>query len=273
MCIMQILFVDTKRYFCKGGAYCGYTRNTRRENNSFGQQDTFRQIEFVNKWILQGSEGLSEVFWHKDMSPLIEDSSCVACAGKVPTNAVTIHSVSQSARGCKKNLRDWAFSQLGQTHLTFMNTIMNVDILIRRISDHQRVAGLQDYEWQTSPLWFCWSSLSPLISSLPWAFCPTLSVSPFHTLSSLRAGAGLAPPFPWHPSNFHKVQKKCSSGGDDIDGLLWSSPLPRPFLGTLLTSIRWSFDWWRRWWWWWYIYYDAVSVCHEKWALPPGSLL
>ena len=30
---------------------------------------------------------------------------------------------------------------------------------------------------------------------------------PFHTLSSLRARAGLAPPFPWHPSNFHKVQK------------------------------------------------------------------
>ena len=29
------------------------------------------------------------------------------------------------------------------------------------------------------------------------------------------------------------------------------------------------------WWWWWrYIYYDAcVSVCHEKWSLPPGSLL
>ena len=49
MCIMQILFVDTKRFFCKGGAYYGYTRNTRRENNSFGQQDIFRQIEFVNK--------------------------------------------------------------------------------------------------------------------------------------------------------------------------------------------------------------------------------
>ena len=95
--------------------------------------------------------------------------------------AATIHSVSQSARGCKKNLRDWAFSQLGQTHLTFMNTIMTGDILIRRISDHQRVAGLQDYEWQTSPLWFCWSSLSPLISSSPWAFCPTLSVSLSHT--------------------------------------------------------------------------------------------
>ena len=128
-----------------------------------------------------------------------------------------------------------------------LNTIMNVDILIKRISDHQLVAGLQDYEWQTSPMWFWWSSLSPLISSLPWAFCPTLSVSPFHTLSSLRAGAGLAPPFPWHPSNFHKVQKKCSIGGDDIDGLWWSSLLPLPFLDTLLTSIRWSFGWWRRW--------------------------
>ena len=31
MCIMQILFVDTKRFFCKGGADYGYTRNTRRE--------------------------------------------------------------------------------------------------------------------------------------------------------------------------------------------------------------------------------------------------
>ena len=146
MCIMQILFVDTKRFFCKGGAYYGYTRNTRRENNSFGQQDTFRQIEFVNKRIFQGSEGLSEVFWHKDMSPLIEDSSCAAPAGKVPT--IRCHrSLSQPVSSrLSEILRDWAFSQLGQTHLTFMNTIMNVDILIRRISDHQLVAGLQDYE-------------------------------------------------------------------------------------------------------------------------------
>ena len=101
---------------------------------------------FVNKRILQGSEGLSEVFWRKDMSPLIEDSSCAAPAGKVPTIRCQ-HSLSQSVSArLSKNLRDWAFSQLGQTLLAFMNTIMNVDILIRRISDHQLVAGLQDYE-------------------------------------------------------------------------------------------------------------------------------
>ena len=200
---------------------------------------------------IQGSEGLSEVFWHKDMSPLIEDSSCVACAGKVPTIRCH-HSLSQSVSArLSKNLRDWAFSQLGQTHLTFMNTIMNVDMLIRRISDHQRVAGLQDYEWQTSPVWFWWSSLSPLLSSSLWAFCPTLSVSPFHTLSSLRAGAGLAPPFPWHPSNFHKVQKRCSSGDGEI---LMDYDIAPPFSWHPLSStryIRCSFDWWRRWWWWW----------------------
>ena len=100
-------------------------------------------------------------------------------------------------------------------------------------------------------MWFWWSSLSPLLSSSLWAFCPTLSVSPFHTLSSLRAGAGLAPPFPWHPSNFHKVQKRCSSSDGEI---LIDYDIAPPFSWHPLSStryIRCSFDWWRRWWWWW----------------------
>ena len=117
--------------------------------------------------------------------------------------AVTIHSVSQ--RWLSKNLRDGAFSQLGQTLLAFMNTIMNVDILIRRISDHQLVAGLQDYEWQISPKCGSDGHLCHHYSHHRFGrfvrHCPSLPFTHF-------------PPFGLEPA------------------------LPRPFLGTLLTSTR-----------------------------------
>ena len=123
---------------------------------------------------------------------------------KSPNNTLSPFTQSVSAR-LSKNLRDRAFSQLGQTLLAFMNTIMNVDILIKRISDHQLVAGLQDYEWQISPKCGSDGHLCHHYSHHRFGrfvrHCPSLPFTHF-------------PPSRLEPA------------------------LPRPFLGTLLTSTR-----------------------------------
>ena len=146
----------------------------------------FRQIMFVNKRILQGSEGLSEVFWHKDMSPLIEDSSCAACAGKVPTIRCH-HSLSQSARGCQRICEIGRFHNWGKR--SWHSWIQSWDIDKTNIRPSAcaglrggwAIASMKNINDKYHQMWFWWSSLSPLPSPSLWAFCPTLSVSLSHT--------------------------------------------------------------------------------------------
>ena len=81
-------------------------------------------------------------FWHKDMSPLIEDSSCGAPAGKSQQYAVTIHSVSQ--REVVKEFARLGVFTIGANALGIHE--YNLEILIRRISDHQLVRGFEVVE-------------------------------------------------------------------------------------------------------------------------------